>query len=127
MVLWNGEEFTTSPERPIACVRIRERWTVLRLLAGTDLAFGDAYSEGRIEVEGDLVQFLEAVFRTQASAAPHGFRGSWRPRWLARPRVNSLTGSRGNIHHHYDVGNDFYRLWLDDQLVYTCAYFPTPR
>src|SRR5690606_22797116 len=31
-----------------------------------------------------------------------------------------------HIHHHYDLGNDFYALWLDPQLVYTCAYFPTP-
>ena len=126
VVLWNGEEITTAPGQPTACVRIRDRWTVLRLLAGTDLAFGDAYSEGRIEVEGDLLPFLEAVFRMQASAAPHGFRGSWLPRWLARPRVNSITDSRSHIHHHYDLGNDFYRLWLDDQLVYTCAYFPDP-
>jgi cyclopropane-fatty-acyl-phospholipid synthase len=37
-----------------------------------------------------------------------------------------LHGSRNNIHRHYDLGNDFYRLWLDEQLVYTCAYFPTP-
>lgn len=126
VVLGNGEEITTLPGQPIACVRIRDRWTVLQLLAGNDLAFGDAYSDGRIEVEGDLVQFLVAVFRKQASAGPHGNRGSWLPPWLAWPRVNSLTGSRGNVSHHYDVGNDFYRLWLDDQLVYTCAYFPDP-
>jgi cyclopropane-fatty-acyl-phospholipid synthase len=41
-------------------------------------------------------------------------------------RANSLSGSRSNIHHHYDLSNDFYRLWLDEQMVYTCAYFPTP-
>jgi cyclopropane-fatty-acyl-phospholipid synthase len=39
---------------------------------------------------------------------------------------NSLRGSRHNIHRHYDIGNDFYKLWLDPQLVYTCAYYPTP-
>jgi len=42
VVLWNGEEITTASGQPIACVRIRDRWTVLRLLAGADLAFGDA-------------------------------------------------------------------------------------
>jgi cyclopropane-fatty-acyl-phospholipid synthase len=36
-----------------------------------------------------------------------------------------LNGSRRNIHHHYDLGNEFYGLWLDRQMVYTCAYFPT--
>jgi cyclopropane fatty-acyl-phospholipid synthase-like methyltransferase len=39
----------------------------------------------------------------------------------------SAPGStRHNIHHHYDLGNDFYRLWLDREMVYTCAYFPSP-
>ncbi len=42
-------------------------------------------------------------------------------------RSNSLRGSRKNIHHHYDIGNDFYSLWLDKAAMqYTCAYFPNP-
>jgi cyclopropane-fatty-acyl-phospholipid synthase len=41
-------------------------------------------------------------------------------------QANTLRGSRRNIHRHYDLGNDFYKLWLDPQLVYTCAYFPHP-
>ena len=46
--------------------------------------------------------------------------------WRLRPGANSLKRSRHNISHHYDLGNDFYQLWLDEQMVYTCAYFPTP-
>ncbi len=41
-------------------------------------------------------------------------------------RRNTLGRSRHNVHHHYDLGNDFYRLWLDERMVYTCAYFNTP-
>ena len=40
--------------------------------------------------------------------------------------MNSLSGSKENIHDHYDIGNDFYRLWLDERMQYTCAYFPEP-
>jgi cyclopropane-fatty-acyl-phospholipid synthase len=50
-------------------------------------------------------------------------------RWLIRagkPRANTHTGSRDNIHRHYDIGNDFYSLWLGDTMAYTCAYYPTP-
>jgi cyclopropane-fatty-acyl-phospholipid synthase len=43
-----------------------------------------------------------------------------------RPRRNTRTGSRQNIHSHYDLGNEFFRLWLDKEMVYTCAYYPTP-
>ena len=39
---------------------------------------------------------------------------------------NPPAASRDNVHHHYDLGNDFYRLWLDEQMVYTCAFFPEP-
>jgi cyclopropane-fatty-acyl-phospholipid synthase len=42
-----------------------------------------------------------------------------------RARANTLAAARENIHHHYDVGNDFYRLWLDNEMVYSGAYFPT--
>lgn len=41
-------------------------------------------------------------------------------------RNNTITGSRHNIQHHYDIGNDFYKLWLDERMLYTCAYFPHP-
>ena len=45
---------------------------------------------------------------------------------LRKPHANSLTGSRDNIHHHYDIGNEFYSLWLGSTMAYTCAYYPTP-
>jgi cyclopropane-fatty-acyl-phospholipid synthase len=41
-------------------------------------------------------------------------------------RVNSKNKSHHNVHHHYDLGNDFYKLWLDERMVYTCAYFEKP-
>ncbi len=47
--------------------------------------------------------------------------------WLHRPGGNTLAGARENIHHHYDLGNDFYQLWLDKNLVYTCAFFATDK
>jgi len=40
-------------------------------------------------------------------------------------RSNDARAARENVHHHYDIGNDFYRLWLDEEMVYTCGYFPT--
>jgi cyclopropane-fatty-acyl-phospholipid synthase len=46
--------------------------------------------------------------------------------WRHRRTRNTLTGSRQNIHHHYDIGNEFYSLWLGETMAYTCAYFPTP-
>ncbi len=133
--LWDGARIEPEPKTPagaeapapadpVARVEIRDRRTLYSLLVNTDVAFGDALSADRIRVHGDLVTFLETVYRALDAALP---RNSWKRRWkerLNRPRVNTRSGSRANIHHHYDLGNDFYRLWLDEEMVYTCAYFP---
>jgi len=125
--LWNGAQLGATAGTAVPHLRIRDFRTLLQLLVNPDLGFGDAYSDGRIEVEGDLLAFLEQAFRTRLpSPAPIVFLRRFLARFVARPRTNSLKGSLDNIHSHYNLGNDFYRLWLDEQLVYTCAYFPTP-
>ncbi len=126
IVFYNGTEVATAPGTPIATVHIRDRATFLQMAVNLDIAFGDAYSEGRIEVEGDLLAFLVEAFRAPPAPATVQVLRHWIARWNARPRPNSIDKSRDNVWHHYDLGNDFYKLWLDEQLVYTCAYFPTP-
>ena len=124
--LWDGTRFEPPDlaEDPVARVEIRDRRTLYGLLVNTDVAFGDALSADRIRVHGNLVAFLETIYRSTDAAISRGF---WRQRvkaWLNRPRRNTRAGSQSNIHHHYDLGNDFYRLWLDEEMVYTCAYYP---
>jgi len=126
IVLWNGEEITTCRGTAEVKLHIRDRRAFWGILLDPDLYFGDAYSEGRIEVEGSLLRVIEVgtVHR------PAYLRdGSWLARLLRRahraPQGNSLTGSRRNIHHHYDLSNKFYSLWLDrEHMQYTCAYYP---
>ena len=117
--LWNGLVAVVS--RPtVATVSIHDRHTLIGLVARPEMTFGEAYRDGRLEVDGDLVALLAAVDR----------KVDWRRQRPAsvfdRLRLGGdrLTARR-NVHRHYDLGNDFYRLWLDEQLVYTCAYFPT--
>jgi cyclopropane-fatty-acyl-phospholipid synthase len=77
-------------------------------------------------VEGDLVRVLEEAYGSM-SRAPAARRWYSRliSKWMDLWQSNSLDGSRRNVQHHYDVGNDFYKLWLDPQMIYTCAYFPS--
>jgi cyclopropane-fatty-acyl-phospholipid synthase len=124
VVLAEGEVLTSGPGEPVATLRLLDPRVHWQILAHADLGFGDAYSDGRIEIEGDLVEFLDRLFRTQAAGkGPDGLLAHPLLRWLTRPRSTALAAARQNIHHHYDVGNDFYRLWLDERMVYTCAYF----
>ena len=121
--LWNGESVATGSGDPVAVVGINSRAALAKLLLHPELYFGEDYSDGSIEVEGDLVKLLELVYRGTAGAT---FPGALF-RLAGRRRGNTLSASRENIHHHYDLGNDFYRLWLDQEMVYTCAYFPAPE
>ena len=114
-----------GPEAPIARVTFASRSTLLWILTDPWVRFGDAYSDGEITVDGDLVSVLESVNRS--SDGMHRGSGSPLRRALRRPHRNTLAGSRDNIHHHYDIGNEFYSLWLGDTMAYTCAYFPTPE
>jgi cyclopropane-fatty-acyl-phospholipid synthase len=125
-VLWNGEELAGSHSPPVAYLRICDRKAFYKLLANPELQFGDLYSAGRIEIEGDLVRFLESAYEAMAHTSHANRLKKPVSLLLNRPRTNTLAGSRSNIHHHYDISNDFYALWLDDEMQYTCAYFPTP-
>jgi len=124
-VLWNGERIASPRGCPIARIRVLDRGVLFGLLRDPNVRFGDLFSDGRIEIDGDLIQFLEAVY--QASSGSESQPGVLRriAGLLHRPRTNTLAGSRDNIHHHYDIGNEFYRLWLGRTMAYTCAYYPT--
>ena len=112
---------------PVARVTFDSRATLLWVIGDVPLRFGDAYSDGSLTVEGDLARLLETVYRAGPRRA--GGRGAFTQRVsrvLNRTRTNTLSGSRDNIHHHYDIGNTFYELWLGATMAYTCAYYPTP-
>lgn len=125
MAMGTGNGLYFPGEKPVGTIFLRDRKTLLRLFLHPELHFGEAYSEGGIEVEGDLVKVLETVFRRMSKSPKRRFLGDYAAKVLNRPRPNSAARSRNNIHHHYDIGNDFYRLWLDERMQYTCAYFPS--
>jgi len=119
--LWDGTTCDLSDTPPVATIRFHDRAALVGLVLRPILGFGDAYTAGRIDVRGDLVEMLEAVNRAWPARPP----ARNRRRGLSA-RLGLPVSARDNIHHHYDLGNDFYRLWLDEDMVYTCAYFETP-
>jgi cyclopropane-fatty-acyl-phospholipid synthase len=125
-VLWDGTEVSPQGEDYLGTVAIRDPVTLLKLTLDPELHFGDAYTEGQVDVDGDLVEMLVETYRALAGR----LRGSWYGELISRyqswKQANSPNGSRRNIHRHYDIGTDFYKLWLDSRLLYTCAYYPKP-
>lgn len=99
--------------------------TALRQLAfDPEYQFGELYSSGRLDVDGNLADLIELIYATQKKR-PNNLFSRLLPHFHP-PRSNLLGQAKVNIHHHYDIGEAFYRLWLDPQMIYTCAYFPSP-
>lgn len=124
--LWDGRVVVSSSE-PVANLTIHDRASLLKLIIDPELHFGDLYSSGRVEVGGDLVKFLEVVYASLRKVENAGFLRRFII-WLGHRRIaNSLSKARDNIYHHYDIGNPFYEMWLDNAAMqYTCAYFYNP-
>jgi cyclopropane-fatty-acyl-phospholipid synthase len=118
--LWDGSSPYDAAETPVGSLLIRDRRTLIGLAWHPDLQFGESYMAGRLEVRGPLEPVIEALTRVSQ------LHVSWRDR-LRLTLPNTLTASRRNVHTHYDLGNDFYQLWLDRNLVYTCAYYANER
>ena len=125
--LWDGTSFCSPETNPIATMRISSRTTLRRLIRNSEIGFGDEFSDGQIEIQGDLVAFLCELFKAKQNLRQDSsqFKKFYGLLTRRKAKPNSLSGSQSNIHHHYDLGNDFYSLWLDQKAMqYTCAYFP---
>ncbi len=125
VALWTGEVLGAPLERAGGTLHVHGPGAFWRLLADPDLQLGELYVDEQVSVEGDLVAFLSRAFRGRGDA---GLLRRWLPRRLVERALDTgLGAATRNAQHHYDVGNDFYALWLDERMLYTCAYFPTPE
>jgi len=116
--LWNGRRFAPDGCPPVT-LRV-PRTSALRRLINPDLAaLGEAYVEGDVDVEGPIDEAFRAAEKLVRSM------GSPPKRRLPRLSPHSKKQDQEAIRYHYDVSNDFYRLWLDRRMVYSCAYFKT--
>jgi cyclopropane-fatty-acyl-phospholipid synthase len=125
--LAGGARVAAGAAAPVARVTFASRATLLSILVNPWVRFGDAYRDGTVAIDGDLVNLLETVYRASGMGAKPGSPLRRAMRAVHRPHINTLMGSRENIHHHYDIGNEFYTLWLGSTMAYTCAYYPTPE
>lgn len=126
ITLWNGDEIHPADTTPLHRIRIADRAALLKLCANPDLQLGELYTEGRVQIDADLEGFSVTLNNALAQA---GRRGRWAKlvSQFYLLKRNSLSRAKDNIHHHYDLGNPFYSLWLDQQMLYTCAYFSTKQ
>jgi len=128
----NGETRLYGPGGAQAAMHVRSDATVKALCLQPELALGEGYMEGTIEIGGDAE--LEALLtlllqNRRPDAFPPYIRAlnSLRFRTRAWVQRNSARTAKANVAHHYDLSDDLYRLMLDADMQYSCAYFESPN
>ncbi|CTQ32134.1 SAM-dependent methyltransferase [Jannaschia rubra] len=115
---------------PVVTVRLSDAEHLRGLVRDPELALGESYMDGSLTIEeGDLRQLL-TLFAVNGGRGvmPPMIAAGYRARFLARRWVqaNDPRKARRNVAHHYDLGDAFYDLFLDEDRQYSCAYFPDP-
>ena len=113
---------------PQVAIRIAKGWT-LRFLLNPDLALGEAYmEEGLVFEEGEIIDLLDIVGRNVLlhRRGPGPVMRVVTHAMALLSQLNDRTASRRNVAHHYDLSNDLYRRFLDEDMQYSCGYFLRP-
>ncbi len=115
---WDGDEVKVGENEPLFKIILKKPIPKKDILTSTTLAFGEAYMNGDLEVEGDFLLMLNTVLK---------YKDKFTTDFKGLPKIfSNLTSTKKQkeeVTYHYDIGNDFYKLWLDDTLSYSCAYF----
>jgi cyclopropane-fatty-acyl-phospholipid synthase len=121
--LWNGAHVDLSSDQPRVKIRVPNPGGLRYLLAPSLGSLGEAYVEGALEIEGraaDMIQVGSALAETTGKPARTSRVASAAMR-LVSPHTREKDAEA--IRYHYDVSNEFYSLFLDPAMVYSCAYF----
>lgn len=121
-VKFKDNEYLIGEGEPTFTVDLKEPIPVSKLMESTSIALGEAYMDGTLVIEGDLYYALNHFLGQMDSFSTSGDV-------LSKLTHNPLTKKKQaeEVQSHYDIGNDFYKLWLDETMCYSCAYFKTPE
>ena len=125
MTMPDGRQLRFGRGLPAASMRLRN-WSVFdAAIRSGDIGLAETFIAG--DWSTDSLADLLSLFVANRAAIEHAVYGNWLGRLAYRIRHllnrNTRAGSRRNIHAHYDLGNSFYRLWLDEGMTYSSALF----
>ena len=124
--------FGKADASPNLTVRFTDRKVGLEIARNPPLGFGEAYMDGRVQIEGgSLLNLLEMTVGSKSwedrPIGPSRFSLEAIGDLLARLRRNPADKARRNVAHHYDLSDDLYELFLDTDRQYSCAYYKNPE
>ena len=118
IVFWDGKSVTYDYGEPEVTITFKEKIPIRDITRNASIALGEAYMDHKIEIDGSIQKLIESAYESADS-----FMRSSKFRKFLPKQSHTEKQSEDDVQSHYDVGNDFYRLWLDDTLTYSCAYF----
>ncbi|EKK20452.1 SAM-dependent methyltransferase [Fructilactobacillus florum] len=121
VTFWDGKTKQYGSGTPQAHITIHKAIPIKELRRNASIALGEAYMDGTIDVDGNLEDLITSAYE----AADSFFRNKKFIHFLPKTS-HSEKASKADVQNHYDIGNDFYRLWLDKTMTYSCAYFEKP-
>ncbi|MCI1922365.1 MAG: cyclopropane-fatty-acyl-phospholipid synthase family protein [Liquorilactobacillus nagelii] len=121
VIYWDGKTEQYGDGKPEVTITFKEAVPVKEITRNASIALGEAYMDGRIEIDGSIQKLINAAY----ASADSFFNDSKLKRFLPK-QSHSEKHSKYDVQKHYDLGNDFYKLWLDSTMTYSCAYFEHP-
>lgn len=102
---------------------LKNKEVIKRILGGGSLGFGEEFMRGNILVEGDLQELVKMGYGQSRVNFQLSLKEKLKIFYNYISSLGTSLNAKRNISYHYDLGNDFYSLWLDPTLTYSCAYF----
>ena len=116
--LWDGSSEIYGEGEPKFKIIFNEPIPKADIIKDPSIAFGEGYMTKKLDIEGSIQDVIESLYNSKES-----FLGNEKYANLIKMVKNNIKNSKKNIEFHYDVGNDFYKLWLVDTMTYSCGYF----
>lgn len=115
---WDGKSEVYGNGKPEVEITFNEKIPISDVTKNASLALGEAYMDKKIEIKGSIQKLICGAYESADSL----MRSSKFRKFLPKQKHNEKQSEK-DVQSHYDIGNDFYKLWLDPTLTYSCAYF----
>lgn len=122
ITFWDGSSKQYNDGEPKINIKFNEKIPIKDITHNASLALGEAYMDKKLEIDGSIEDLIIAAYQDKSSF----FYNSKLKKFLPKNKKHSEADNKEYIQDHYDIGNDFYKLWLDDTMTYSCAYFEHP-
>ena len=118
---WDQKTEQYGTGDPDIHITIHKPIPIKSIMNNASLALGEAYMNKTIEIDGSIEKLILAAYQSRNS-----FLYNKKFKQFMPTHTHSKNDDEEFVQDHYDIGNDFYKLWLDDTMTYSCAYFEKP-